>query len=148
MASRPAHFIHPSEVDTWLADSAIETITFHRTSVDAAERIFREGVRIELGNPEATWGQGFYSSLNPDPGYGEVRISVAMRLTRPWLVTDTLRGPEQLELLKEQMGILNAREALLAAGYNGVVAYYSRSDVVVVAFENEQVKIVGEAQDA
>lgn len=139
---RPSHIISPSEVDAWLADSAVRTTTIHRTTAEKALGILEEGIRVELGNPEATWGQGFYSSTKPSPAYGGIRLTVAARVTHPWIVYDTMLAVEALETLMQKHGVGDRRIALLREGYNGVVVHYGHDETWVVVFHDEQVRVV------
>jgi hypothetical protein len=141
-ASPPSHFIAPHEVAAWLVGSVVQVVTYHRTTAAHAAVILSRGVRIERSNPEATWGQGFYSAIKPDSAYGEASLTVAVRLTHPWIVRDTIRAVEELELLMEKHGVQDRRSALLREGYNGVVVYFGPEDLWAVAFHNEQVRIV------
>jgi hypothetical protein len=120
----------------------VRTTTVHRTSLENARRIIAEGARIELGDPETTWGQGFYSSTRPAPDYGETGLTVALRITRPWIVWDTMRAADELEDMMAAIGTEDRHGALRAHGYNGVIAHYAGGEMVVVAFEDRQVKVV------
>lgn len=143
--SRSAHVIARTEVGTWLADSAVRTVTFHGTTTEAAHGILAHGPRVELGDPEATWGQGFYSSTLPDLHYGDTIVRVAVRITRPWVMRDTLQAVEELESLMEDMRTSARRDALIAAGYDGVIVQYGPGDAWVVALHNDQIKVVWRA---
>ena len=139
---RAVHQIRPDEVGNWLSDSALRVPTIHRTDRASAEDIITHGVQIELGNLDAGWGQGFYSCTLPDRRHGEAEVQVAVRLQRPLMIRDPIRDAEVLETLTARAGLDDFRLAILLAGYDGVVIEYGPSDLVVVAYRNEQVKVV------
>ena len=65
-------------------------------------------------------GQGFYSATRPDLRYGDVGVRVAVRLRRPLIVTDPLAWDERLDQFLEEMGVDIVRDALHAAGFDGL----------------------------
>jgi hypothetical protein len=72
-SDRPPHLISPSDVASWLAGSANQRVTYHRTSRDAAERIRRLGVdpeRYRVGS----FGSGFYTATNEEEEYGPEKV--------------------------------------------------------------------------
>jgi hypothetical protein len=70
------------------------------------------------------------------------RTSTAIRLRRPLIVADSIDGQDMLEELRERAGTEDARAAVLAAGYDGVLIHYGPGDFWVVAYHDEQVKVV------
>jgi hypothetical protein len=94
-------------------------------------------------------GEGFYSGTVPDDQYGEAQVYVAVRLVRPLVIHDTIRGAEILDELMERTGAEYPGQAILASGYDGVVIHFGQDDLWVVAYRNDQVKVVvkGEEHD-
>lgn len=138
------HIIAWAEVDDWLADSVVKTVTHHRTSWSNARDILEQGVRLELASADAAWGQGFYSSTLDTPEYGEAVVRVAVKLTRPLVIRDTIAGAELLDELLLRAQTQDFRAAIVAAGYDGVIVHWGPKDQWVVAFSAEQVRIVKE----
>jgi hypothetical protein len=138
------HLIRRSEVANWLADSAIKVMTVHHTSAEHARTILERGVRIEQTASDAGWGQGFYSGTRSDRQYGESRIDVAVRLLRPWVVTDTLAAAEQIDDWLRRFETDDIGEAIQAAGFDGVIVQWDPEDLWVIAFSNEQIKVVAD----
>ncbi len=141
----PSHLIRRGEVALWLRDSAVKEVTIHRTSAEAAESIVRGGVRIAFTDSGSTWGQGFYSSTIPDRQYGDVSVRVAVRLRQPLSIRDAIDGQDVLDELRGRAETDDARVAVLAAGFDGVLVHYGPGDVWVVAYHDEQVKVVHDA---
>src|SRR5215210_5498097 len=79
---RPSHLIAPEDVAAWLADSANGRMTYHNTSPSSAAEIRRSGVRINRSRVGA-YGQGFYTSTEPELFFGPVSIRAAVRLHTP-----------------------------------------------------------------
>jgi hypothetical protein len=121
-------------------------MTVHQTDEAAARSLLDEGVRIDRTDPNAAWGQGFYSSTLPDRQYGGVSVRVAVRLVRPLVIHDTVRDSELLDELMVRTSAPTYRDAVLAAGYDGLVLHFGPGDTWVVAFMDEQVKVVVEAR--
>jgi hypothetical protein len=139
-----SHLIRRDEVATWLADSAVKQVTIHWTSEENARRIREEGVRIEQIDPEATWGHGFYTSTRPLPEFGDTGIRVAVRLQRPFIVEDRIAARELIDELRSGLGTEDIRATLQAAGHDGVLIHWESGEVWVVAYEDEQVRILQE----
>jgi hypothetical protein len=137
-----SHLIRRSEVARWLRDSVVPSITIHRTSVEAARRITEEGVAVARTEPDSAWGQGFYSSSIPDPRFGEIDIRVAVRLQRPLIVPDAIDSAEIVEDIRASTEEDDVRQAILAAGYDGVLVHYGPGDFWAVAYWDHQVKVV------
>ena len=76
-----------------------------------------------------------------DPRYGTAEVRVAVRLTRPLVIEDSVRDAGVLEDLTRRAGTEDFRDAILAAGFDGVVVHYGEQRLVV-AFHSEQVKVV------
>jgi hypothetical protein len=139
---RPPHQITRDEVAAWLADSVVNTVTVHRTDERSARAILERGVEIALTSADAGWGQGFYSSTIPDTQYGDAQVLVAVRLIHPLVIQDSVRDAETLETLLQQADTDHFREAIQGAGYDGVVVHFGPGDLMVVAFRDDQVKVV------
>lgn len=138
----PLHLIGPDEVAAWLADSIVKTVTIHRTDQISARDITERGVDIGRASPDAGWGRGFYSTLIPDRRFGEAEVRIAVRLVRPLVILDSVRDAEVLETLTSRAANDDFREAILAGSYDGVVIHFGPGDITVVAFWDEQVKVV------
>ena len=134
-----SHLIRRSEVALWLRDSVNQVVTIHQTHAATAENIVRDGIRITATDSGSAWGQGFYSSTIPDRQYGDVSLRVAVRLRQPLVVRDAIDGQDMLDALRGRAGTEDARKAVLAAGYDGVLIHCGPSDVWVVAYYDEQV---------
>src|SRR5437868_1626803 len=142
---RPSHLIPQSDVRGWLRGSAVTWTTAHCTDWDSAQDILSHGVDVLKCEPFAGWGQGFYSSTRPWLEYGPAEVRVAIRLLRPLIIRDTVRGAELLDELMRNTGHLDdARAAVRAAGYDGVILHYPFGEIWVVAFENDQVNVVAD----
>lgn len=151
--SRPDHVITPAEVDGWLADSVVKTVTYHRTTFEAADDILAYGVALELSRI-GSYGQGFYSSTDPDePPHGPIAIRVAIKIQQ------SLRGSVDelgqyiddlaLELRPRERGITpegaaEIRHELLRLGYDEVVVTDACGDGIdyVIAIKVDTVKVV------
>ena len=144
MPRRPPHVITREEAAAWLADSAVQVITVHRTDPASAHAITTEGVDIARTTADAGWGQAFYSGTRPDPQYGDATVRVAVRLQHPLILNDVVRDIELVEELRARTHADNIRDAVLAAGYDGVVVHFGPGDMWVVAYRNDQVKVVVE----
>jgi hypothetical protein len=140
--SQPSHLIRRREVAAWLAESVVREITVHRTSAEAAARIIRDGVRIERSAREVRWGQGFYTSNRPDLQYGDTSVAVAVRLRRPFVAEDSIEGQERIDEMLAEAGSDDVRAVPQAAGYDGVVVHFPDGEAWVVAFADDQVKVI------
>ena len=149
--SRPPHVIAPAEVDAWLADSVVKTVTYHRTSVLAAHAIVEHGVLITR-SMIGSFGQGFYTSTLPDEFYGDAEVMVAVRTRQP-LIGDLTSVSDEVDRLARRFSragqitplvAARIRLALLAAGYDGIVVRDAGGDDVdyVIALEAGTVKVV------
>ena len=141
---RPPHVITRDEVGAWLAGSAVQVITVHRTDPASARAIVEDGVDIDRTDPYAAWGRGFYSSTRPVPQYGEAGVTVAIRLTRPLVLDDPIDGAAVLDHLLQEFHTDDIHKAVSRAGYDGVVVHYGPNEAWVVAYRNDQVKVVVE----
>lgn len=119
-------------------------VTAHWTTVESARRIREEGVRIKQTSIDSKWGQGFYTSTRPRPEYGEEGVRVAIRLLNPLVTNDEFLAQEYIDELLSEAQSDDAREVLRAAGYDGVVIHWDSGEMWVIAFENEQVKVIRE----
>ena len=149
---RPPHLLAPSEVDAWLADSVVKTVTYHRTSALAAQSILRSGVRI-VWPRGAAFGLGFYTATAVDEFYGDTTLTVAMRLLSP-LVGPMADVEELVDRLHRRVrptdrgltaeGAVAVRVELLRLGYDGLVVKDAGGDGVdfVIALEADAVKVV------
>jgi hypothetical protein len=141
---RPAYVIRLSQVKAWLADSVNKRVTTHWTSETSALNIRGEGAQIKQAAIDATWGQGFYTSDRPMRESGSVGVRVAIRLQHPFVVEDRIAAHEVIEDLIAETGIEDRRRALQAAGYDGVIVHWESGETWVVAFEDDQVKVIEE----
>jgi hypothetical protein len=130
------------EARTWLAGTAFPHVTVHRTDPDSARNIIAHGISIRTDRPEPGWGFGFYASTRGDPQYGEAEVRVAIRLDRPLILPDSIRGAEVIDDLLRRTGAEDTRAAVLAAGYDGVLLHLDRSETWVVAYHGHQVRVV------
>ena len=130
------------EARAWLAGSAVDTILIHRTSPTAAQEIITRGVVIQFTEPQPTWGHGFYASARADPQYGEAEVRMAIRLMQPLIIADTIDGAEIIDRHLVGFGTEDIRDALCAAGYDGVVLHLDQSDLLVVAYYAHQVRVI------
>jgi hypothetical protein len=149
---RPSHVIRPDEVDAWLADSTVRTVTYHRTSAAAARSILERGPSVERSRI-GMYGQGFYSSTMPDPFYGEAEVAVAVRLRRAFVGTveevDALIDP-LVRRFDPRQGRLSPsvaasiRRALVAAGYDGLVVWDGLGDSndLVVTLDDRAIRVI------
>jgi len=138
----PAHLIRPEDVPAWLGGSVNKLITTHRTDEASARSIREHGIRIERSDPDGGWGQGFYSGTRSDAQYGDVSVRVAVRLLRPFLAHDPIADQERIGALLARAGTDDIREALMAAGHDGVVVHWGPGDMWVVAYTSEQVRVL------
>jgi hypothetical protein len=143
-SQRPAHIIRHSEVAAWLAASVNKRVTTHWTSETSAQNIREAGAQIKQAAIDATWGQGFYTSDRPMRESGAVGVRVAIRLQRPFVVEDRIAAHELIEDLIAETGIEDRRRAMQAAGYDGVIVHWESGETWVVAFEDDQVKVIEE----
>jgi len=139
---RPAHLITRDEARVWLAGSAVDRITTHHTDPLSARMIVEGGVDVARTRPDSRFGQGFYSTTRPDPQYGVARVRVAIRLLHPLILPDSILGTEMIYDLIAQTSADDARAAVLAANYDGVVLHLDPDEMWVVAYFNHQVKVI------
>ena len=95
-----------------------------------------------ITEPQPTWGHGFYASAHADPQYGEAEVRVAIRLMQPLNIADTIDGAEIIDRHLVGFGTEDIRDALCAAGYDGVVLHLDQSDLLVVAYYAHQVRVI------
>jgi hypothetical protein len=127
--ARPPHLIARDDVPAWLADSANQRVTYHNTTPSAAAQIRRSGVRIEASRI-GSFGQGFYTSTEPDPFFDDVTVEVAIRLRAP-LVGHLDAVEAYMDCLTNRLNpedpsmtpalARRVRHVLLAEGYDGLV---------------------------
>lgn len=141
---RPSHLITRAEARAWLAGSAVRQITTHRTDEVSALSIRDSGVDIEMSQEDIAWGRGFYSTTRPDPHYGMTLVHVAVRLMRPLELPDTITAAEVMDDLSARIGGGEFRDAVIAAGYDGVVLHVNPDETWVIAYHSEQVKVIVE----
>jgi hypothetical protein len=153
-SGRPAHLIERHEVAAWLADSAVQYVTYHCTSREAAERIKAVGVdptRSRVG----AFGQGFYTSTEEEEEFGPVILTVAILLQNP--LSGTMAEVEEfvdriaIRLNPPRGEITTAvaagiRRELLRLGYDGMVIPDGGGDGAdwVIALVGDAVKVVDE----
>jgi hypothetical protein len=143
---RPGHLIAPGEVNAWLADSAVKSVTYHRTSHQAARDIIAHGIDPSRSF-HAAYGQGFYTSTVPDEFFGETQLAIAVRSRNPLagpaaaveqIVDDMLwrLRPQARGRMMPDVAMAIRRE-LLRLGYDGMVIGDAGGDgvdyVVVIA---------------
>ncbi|MBI4492486.1 MAG: hypothetical protein HY690_06805 [Chloroflexi bacterium] len=147
----PSHLISPDEVKDWLADSVNKRITFHRTARLAAEEIIKHGVDISRSRIGA-YGQGFYTTTDPEGLPGDTILEVTIRLLKP-LVGDSeavgsladevaLRVSGRSAITRPTAHLI--RQELLNRGYDGMIIRDAGGDGIdfVVALLGETVKVV------
>ena len=140
------------EVDAWLAASAVRVLTYHNTDHRSAQHIAAHGVdiaRCRVG----TYGQGFYTATQPDPFFGEVELTVAVRLVAPLRGNDDYVG-QFIDRIAEQHAApggrltpevgRSVRRELLRLGYDGIVVENVDGEGIdyVIALEERAVKVV------
>lgn len=152
-AGRPSHIISPDEVDAWLADSSVRVITYHRTTLWAAQSILEHGVDIGRSRIGA-YGQGFYTSTRvPGAELGDVTLSVAIRLERPLIGSQESIEEAVDDVVIERYGTLRPitppvaeaiRRQLIRLEYDGLVIQDVDGEGTdyVVAFFGASVKVV------
>lgn len=135
----------------WLADSAVKTVTYHRTSPAAARAIVEHSVSIERSRI-GSYGQGFYSATKADEFYGDAEITVAI-CTRSPFVGDMSSVSESIDRLARHFSptrritphvSMLIRRELLAAGYDAIVVRDAGGDGIdyVVALDERIVRVV------
>ena len=141
---RRTHLIRREDVADWVADSVVKRITTHWTSEEHARRIREEGIRIKRSEEDATWGQGFYTTTGFRPDFGDTPVHVAIWAQRPFVAVDRIAALEQIDELLVRAGSEDVRTVLRAAGYDSVVVHWESGEVWVVAFLDDQVKVIEE----
>jgi hypothetical protein len=109
------------------------------------------GVNVERSRSGA-YGQGFYTATEPDYFFGEVIVTVAIRLLRPMAGTNAeveevidaiarRARPQDRGLTPE--GRRAVRLALLRLGYDGIVLHDGGGDGIdyVIALDEAMVKV-------
>lgn len=146
------HQIRPDRVAEWLADSVNQSVTFHRTTREAAAAIVADGIDVRASIVGA-YGQGFYTSSTPDEFFGEAEVAVAIRLRRPLLGHAEAIADAIDTLIEETWGrgapIVGAvarrlRTELLRRGYDGIIVEDGGGDGIdyVIALESASVKVI------
>lgn len=147
------HLLRRGAVDAWLVDSVIKSPTYHRTSPAAAHDILEHGADPERSAIGA-FGQGFYTSTQPDSFHGTAEVEVAVRTRDPMIghIDDLEPAIDDLgrRLRPEARGRMTRdvaaaiRQELLDLGYDGIVIQDAGGDGVdyVVALLDETVKVV------
>lgn len=147
------HLITPEEAETWLADSMVTSATYHRTTRAAAQDIFDHGVDPER-SVRGAYGQGFYTSNDPEAFPGDAIVTVAIKLRHPLIgsveeiervidaLSDRLRPQAHGRITREVARAV--RLELVDLGYDGIVIADAGGDGVdyVVALARETVKVV------
>jgi hypothetical protein len=142
---RPSHLIRRREVAAWLAGSAVTQATVHVTTAEHARRLRDDGVAVERSAADTSWGRGFYSSTIPDRQYGDTEVQVAVRLLKPLVIMDVLDGAALIDELLAAAGTEDVRDAVQTAGYDGVVIHFGPGELWVVAYRDDQVKVIRDA---
>jgi hypothetical protein len=139
-------------VERWQADSAVRRLTYHRTVEVVARAILRHGIDVQQSRV-GTFGQGFYTSTEPDPFYGAGELVVAMRLRHPleghaWEIGETVdRVAGRLRPLDPRVSDEVARairRELVSKGNDKLVAHDAGGDGIdfVVASVNGVARVV------
>jgi hypothetical protein len=153
-SGRPAYLIARDEVASWLADSVVKPVTYHRASRQAANRIRADSADPTRSRVRAL-GQGFCTATREEQEFGPVRIVAAIRLRNP--LTGTFDEVEDaidriaFRLNPPRGEITTAvaagiRRELLRLEYDGIVIPDGGGDGVdwVIALTSEAVKVVDE----
>lgn len=132
----PPHAIRRADVATWLRDSVVKDVTYHRTTVAAARAIRNSGVRIDASRI-GTFGQGFYTATSTDAFFGDDELAMAVRLRRP-LVGHADDIGNQVDALAARLRpsdpritwdlAVRIRRELVVLGYDGIVAHHAGGD--------------------
>lgn len=141
---RPPHLLTRRDVAAWLADSVVQEVTFPRTDPQSARDLIERGVDLTKSSADGAWGRGFYSGTGSSARYGPVAVPVAVRLRHPLILTDTIRGAEIVDDLMARFGVDDIEAAVVSAGFDGLVLHLGSSEMWVVAYRSEQVRIVVE----
>ena len=149
-ARRPEHVISPEEVGEWLADSAVKSVTYHRTTRQAADDIIEHGVDLSK-SWRGAYGAGFYTATSTEGLPGDIDVPVAVRLRNP-LQGHAGEIGARLDVLTRQLGYgamtpraaAAVRRHLVESGYDGVVVEDAGGDGIdyVIAIESGSVKVV------
>lgn len=146
------HIIAPDEVETFLAGSVVRTVTYHRTSRFGAQSILERGIDISRSRIGA-YGQGFYTTTESDPFFGDVVVTLAVRLVSP-LYGDENWVAEVVNHIAARLGdrsgritpevAAGIRQELMNLGYDGIVVIDGGGDGIdyVIALEERVVKVV------
>ena len=76
------------------------------------------------------------------PEYGDVTVRVALRLERPLEVDDMLEAAEQTDDLLLRFKTEDYREAMLAAGYDGLIIDDAPGGGWIIAYHTSHVRVV------
>lgn len=137
---------------TWLSDSVVKDVTYHRTTVTTARAIKRHGIQITMSRI-GTFGQGFYTASSPDTFFGDGELVMAVRLRRP-LVGRADDIGDQIDALAARLRpsdpritwdlAVRIRRELAAIGYDGIVAYDAGGDGIdyVIALVDGVARVV------
>jgi hypothetical protein len=92
---------------------------------------------------DSGWGQGFYSAFPANPSYGGAEVRVAVRITRAFMMRDSVEDAERYDALLRRTGFLDdPARALASEGYDGLLVHYQGGQTVVVVYRGDQVKVV------
>jgi len=151
-ALRHPHQLRRADVSAWLANSVVNEITYHRTSVEAADIIRERGASVEASRI-ASFGQGIYTATETDPLYGSVEVAVAIRTLHPLagllddvsaVIDDIARIARPRDARGTPSLAAEIRLTLLDLGYDGIVVWDGGGDGVhyVIAITNDSIKVV------
>jgi hypothetical protein len=147
-----SHQIRAERVAEWLADSVNQTVTFHRTSHEAASALIAAGVDV-LRSTIGAYGQGFYTTSMADEFFGEAEVAVAIRLRRPLLGRAEVVADAVDALIDETWGrgtpiapavARSIRTELLRRGYDRIIVADGGGDGIdyVIALQSATVKVI------
>jgi hypothetical protein len=146
------HQIRRRDVAAWLAGSAIQAVTYHRTSHASAFDIRNRGVDLTRSQM-ASFGEGFYTATTSDPLRGPAEVVVAIRTLRPLIGTPDdvgamidglarLASPRDPSITPEVAAEI--RRHLIDLGYDGIIVEDADDAGVdyVVAIAEGSVRVV------
>jgi hypothetical protein len=145
--SLPEHLIYESEWPGWVDGTVVRGVVFHRTRAQLADRIMREGLRVEAS--EYGDCQGIYMAASPWTviRHDAVTLRAVVRFMNPLRVRATAHIPTAVGISEGWADPRDVRQRLLAAGYDGVLTAMGSfgqgpPNQFVVVLRNEDVRLV------